>query len=78
MKDKIYFIDIMSEKGSYIRTIKQRHNPLFPIDVEELREEIIKKLPTLKGINFKIFIQDETKHLIGTNDMPDGKYVWWK
>ena len=21
---------------------------------------------------------DETKHLIGTNDMPDGKYVWWK
>ena len=50
----------MSEKGSYIRTIKQRHNPLFPIDVEELREEIIKKLPTLKGTNFKIFIQDET------------------
>lgn len=21
---------------------------------------------------------DETKHLLGTNDMPDEKYIWWE
>ena len=21
---------------------------------------------------------DETKHLVGTNDMPDEKYIWWE
>lgn len=21
---------------------------------------------------------DETKHLVGTNNMPDEKYIWWK
>ena len=30
------------------------------------------------GWNQVIPYNDETKHLLGTNDMPDEKYIWWE
>ena len=30
------------------------------------------------GWNQVIPYNDETKHLVGTDDMPDKKYIWWE
>ena len=36
-------------------TFRWEYNPLFIINIDELEKEIVSKLPTLKGKDFKVY-----------------------
>lgn len=38
----------------FIKTLEYKYCPLFPIEEGELNKFVLKKLPTLKGKDFKI------------------------
>lgn len=50
---KTIFFDVMLNER-FVKTFKYRYNPLFGFDMDELREFVISKLPTLKNKDFKI------------------------
>lgn len=50
---KTIFLDIMLN-GRYIRTLKYKFCPLFHINMDDLREYVVSKMPALKGLPFKI------------------------
>lgn len=50
---EIFTFDIMLN-GRFICTLKYKYNSIFPIDLEELKEFILNKRPTLKGKDFRI------------------------
>lgn len=51
---KFINIDIMSQDGMYLGTVRYDHPPLFILDIEELRRYVISKRPTLRNVNFKL------------------------
>ena len=50
---KKFIFDVMLN-GRFICTLKYEYSPLFPIDIEELTKFVLKKIPTLKGKDFRI------------------------
>lgn len=45
---KIFVFDVMLNER-FICTLKYKYNSIFPIDLEELKEFILNKRPTLKA-----------------------------
>ncbi len=50
MKHLIF--DVMN-KGRFVRTLSFEFSPMWPLDVDELSEFVTKKIPSLKGEDFK-------------------------
>lgn len=50
---KSLFIDVML-KGRFVATLRYRYCPAFPLDIEELSEFVVSKLPTLRNKPFNI------------------------
>lgn len=50
---KTFVFDVMLN-GRFICTLKYKYNSIFPINLEELKEFILNKRPTLKGKDFRI------------------------
>lgn len=50
---KEFVFDVMLN-GRFIRTLKYKYCALFPIDLEDLEKFVLKKIPTLKGKDFRI------------------------
>lgn len=50
---KTLVFDVMLH-DRFVCTLKYRHNPAFPIDVEDLVKLVITKRPTLRNKDFKI------------------------
>ena len=52
---KFINIDIMSQDGMYLGTVRYEHTPpLLILDIEELRRYVISKRPTLRNVDFKL------------------------
>ena len=50
---KTLFIAVML-KGRFVATLRYRYCPAFPLDIEELSEFVVSKLPTLRNKPFNI------------------------
>lgn len=51
---KFINIDIMSQDGMYLGTVRYEHPTLLILDIEELRRYVISKRPTLRNVDFKL------------------------
>lgn len=51
--NKILKFDVMLN-GRFVHSFKYEYCPLFPIDSEELKAFVLKKMPTLKNKDFRI------------------------
>lgn len=50
---KTLFIDVML-KGRFIRTLRYRYSPLFPITEEDIHSFVVQHIPYLEGKPFNV------------------------
>lgn len=63
---KTVFVDIMLD-DKFVKTLPYKYNPMFHVDMDELHEYVIGKLPFLKNKDFKMYLD------YGANDDKENK-----